>query len=137
MVVTFSQSTNIFLMTEVNFKKYKDGSSYRRMGGEYKKSPVEFTAPYDGTWHVVIEKGSHFSPLNVTGSVEVRPPKRKKISYFDENKEWEADKVEASDSETIEEEQEEKIEVKDELGSEESESEMSDSEEEDEDEEKD
>ena len=136
-VVTFSEATNIFLMTEVNFKRYKDGSSYRRLGGKYKKSPAEFTAPYDGTWHVVIEKGSHFSPLNVTGSVDVRPPKRKEVVYFDEKKEWEADHSEETTTEVVEEEKEEKIEVKDEVESEEPESEKSDLEEDEEDEKKD
>ena len=81
-LVSFSQPTNVFLMTEVNFKRYKDGASHKRLGGKYDRSPAEFVAPYDGTWHAVIEKGSHFSPLNITGSVEVLPPKRKDVPYF-------------------------------------------------------
>jgi hypothetical protein len=81
-LVKFSKPTNIYLMTEVNFKRYKDGASFRRLGGEYKQSPAEFVAPYDGTWHAVIERGSHFNPIDVTGSVEVLPPLRKETPYF-------------------------------------------------------
>ena len=81
-IINFSKPTNVFLMTEVNFKKYKDGASHKRMGGHFDRSPAEFTAPYDGTWHAVIEKGSHFNPMDVTGSVEILPPVLKDPTYF-------------------------------------------------------
>ncbi|MEQ8324611.1 MAG: DUF1883 domain-containing protein [Vicingaceae bacterium] len=84
-IITFSKPTTVYLMTEVNFKRYKDGSSFRRLGGKYDQSPVEFTAPYDGTWHAVIERGSHYNPISIEGSVEVLSPKRKEIPYFEEN----------------------------------------------------
>lgn len=77
--VTFNRPANIFLMTEVNFKKYKEGASHKRIGGWYDKAPVEFTAPYDGLWHAIIEKGGHFNPEPITGSVEVLSPLMKDI----------------------------------------------------------
>jgi hypothetical protein len=89
--VNFSKPSTVFLMTEVNFKKYKDGSSFKRIGGAYEKSPVEFIAPYDGTWYAIIEKGSHFKPSNVTGSVEVLPPISKEPSYFGDDSDWKND----------------------------------------------
>ena len=81
--VKFSRPATIYLMTEVNFKRYMEGRSFRRMGGEYTKSPAEFTAPYDGTWHAVIEKGAYKNPEPMEGSIEKLPPKRKEEVYFD------------------------------------------------------
>src|SRR5690606_17886564 len=80
--VYFNKPCTVYLMTEVNFKRYKDGASFRRIGGEFKDSPAQFVAPYDGTWHAVIEKGSHFKPISVEGRVEVLPPVLKEKSYF-------------------------------------------------------
>lgn len=80
--VYFNKPCTVYLMTEVNFKRYKDGASFRRIGGEFKDSPAQFVAPYDGTWHAVIEKGSHFKPVSVEGRVEVLPPVLKEKSYF-------------------------------------------------------
>lgn len=131
--VSFSKPSTVFLMTEVNFKKYKDGSTFKRIGGAYDKSPVEFIAPYDGTWYAVIEKGSHFNPSNVTGSVEVLPPISKEPSYFDDDSDWKNDSVESSESNTI---SDVKTKVKNEVESEESGAEQSGSEDEDENEEK-
>ena len=90
-LVKFSRPANIYLMTEVNFKRYKEGQSFKRIGGEFTESPAEFTAPYDGTWHAIIEKGAHTNPEHITGSVETLPPKRKETPYFDEEAEWEKD----------------------------------------------
>ena len=80
--VHFSRPCNVYLMTEVNFKRYKDGASFRRLGGHFDKSPAEFIAPYDGTWHAVIEKGTHFNPKPIDGRVEILPPPRKETPYF-------------------------------------------------------
>ena len=130
-VISFSQPSNIFLMTEVNYKKYKEGGNFSRLGGQYSKSPVEFTAPYDGTWHAVIEKGSHFSPTHVTGSVEVLSPLSKDTEYFNADLERANDLSKKSATET---EYSEDIDVKNEV---ESEAEQSDSDDKEEDEEKD
>lgn len=86
-LVHFNKPCTIYMMTEVNFRRYKDGASFRRMGGKFEESPVEFVVPYDGTWHAVIEKGSHFNPLNIEGRVEILPPKRKEVPYYAEEEE--------------------------------------------------
>ena len=85
--VSFSRPCTVYLMTEVNYKRYKEGASFRRLGGEFKTSPAEFIAPYDGTWHAVIEKGSHYNPKAVEGSVEVLPPLMKDIPYLSDEDE--------------------------------------------------
>ncbi len=88
--VHFSRPCTVYLMTEVNFKRYKDGASFRRLGGQFDQSPAEFIAPYDGTWHAVIEKGSHFSPQPIEGRVEVLSPLMKDIPYFTDDEDVEA-----------------------------------------------
>jgi len=80
--VHFNRPCTVYLMTEVNFKRYKEGASFRRLGGQFEQSPAEFIAPYDGTWHAVIEKGSHFNPKPIEGRVEVLPPPRKETPYY-------------------------------------------------------
>lgn len=108
--VHFDKPCTIYLMTEVNFKRYKDGASFRRLGGPFDKSPAEFVAPYDGTWHAVIERGSHFNPINVSGRVEVLAPLMKDTPYlFDEepasNDEEVTDEVAIEESDENEEEE--------------------------------
>jgi hypothetical protein len=73
--VTFDKPTNVYLLHKSDFAKYKLGKSFRYLGGKAGKSPVEFTVPNDGTWHAVIEKGSHFKPLEVKGSAKLFRPK--------------------------------------------------------------
>ena len=103
--VHFNKPCTIYLMTEVNFKRYKDGASFRRLGGHFDKSPAEFIAPYDGTWHAVIERGSHFSPINVEGKVEILPPPRKETPYIMDDEE--KPKVEEVIDEVVEDESQE------------------------------
>ncbi len=86
--VHFNRPCNIYLMTETNYKRYREGGSFRRIGGKFEKSPAEFIAPHDGAWHAVIEKGgSHRNPQPIDGRVEVLPPKMKDIPYLFEPKE--------------------------------------------------
>ena len=72
--VTFDQPTNVYLMHKLDFAKYKLGKACRYIGGKASTSPVEFTVPNDGTWYAVIEKGTHFNPLDVTGSAKLFRP---------------------------------------------------------------
>ncbi len=70
-VVHFSEPTRVMLLSDMEYKNYKEHSTYRYRGGDLVESPHEFEIPSDGTWHVVIEKGGYFNPRPVTGSVEV------------------------------------------------------------------
>ena len=72
-VVEFSAPTKILLLHRLEFNRYKKGRTYRYRGGFAEKSPVEFTIPAQGTWHVVIEKGTYKNPLEVTGSAKLIP----------------------------------------------------------------
>lgn len=86
--VHFSRPCTVYLMSDKNFKRYREGASYKRVGGPHDKSPAEFIAPYDGTWHAVIEKGSHFNAKPITGRVEVMSPllKNDNFDFLDPDK---------------------------------------------------
>lgn len=72
-VVTFSKPTKVLLIESTEFEKYKRGKTYRYRGGFSKTSPVEFVVPHTGIWHAIIEKGSYYNPLNVTGNATLEP----------------------------------------------------------------
>ncbi len=74
-IVEFSQPTKVMLLHESQMKPYKQGRTYEYRGGVSDNSPVEFTVPFDGVWHAVIEKGTHKNPLDVSGSAKLKRPK--------------------------------------------------------------
>lgn len=90
--VHFSKPTTVYLMTDVNFKRYKEGASFKRLGGKFEKSPAEFVAPYDGTWHAVIERGSHYKPISIEGRVEVFSPLLKDTPFYEPDELGDAEK---------------------------------------------
>ncbi len=72
--VSFSRPTKVILLHASQFKKYKKGQTYQYRGGFEEQSPVEFTVPFDGVWHAVIEKGSYKNPIQVDGNAELHRP---------------------------------------------------------------
>lgn len=73
--IEFDKPTKVLLLHASDFKRYKAGRTYQYRGGYSENSPVEFTVPYDGTWHAVIEKGTYNNPLKVTGNANITPHK--------------------------------------------------------------
>jgi len=71
--VTFDRPTKVLLIEKREFERYKKGITYRYRGGYSENSPVEFTIPFDGVWHAVIEKGTYHHPINVTGNAKLIP----------------------------------------------------------------
>jgi len=69
--VDFSRPTKVLLIHSRQFEKYKQGKTYHYRGGEAEKSPKEFTVPFDGIWHAIIEKGTFKNPLDVSGNAEL------------------------------------------------------------------
>lgn len=74
-VVDFDKPTKVLMLHADEFKRYKAGRTYRYRGGAADKSPVEFTVPFDGKWHAVIEKGTFRHPLEVKGNAKRIPHK--------------------------------------------------------------
>lgn len=71
--VTFSKPTRVLILSHKEFKRYQNGQSFKYFGG-HMDSPYEFTVPSSGEWHVVVEKGSYYSPESITASFTATPP---------------------------------------------------------------
>jgi len=72
-VVNISQPARVLLLGDYHYRQYKDHKTYSYRGGMIEGSKEEFTVPNDGLWHVVIEKGSYYNPMEITASVDIIP----------------------------------------------------------------
>ena len=62
--VTISKKTRVLILTEKDFKRYKNNQTFTYFGG-VKEGSYDFTATKSGVWHVVVEKGSYHKPENI------------------------------------------------------------------------
>ena len=69
--IHFNQPTKVLLLTDYNYKKYKDHVTYSYQGGQMEESPYIVKVPATGLWHIVIEKGGYFKPKNIVASVDL------------------------------------------------------------------
>jgi hypothetical protein len=72
-VVNISQPARVLLLGDYQYKQYKEHKTYTYRGGMIEASKEEFTVPNDGLWHVVIEKGSYYNPMEISASVDILP----------------------------------------------------------------
>lgn len=79
-VVDFDKPTVVLLIHSDQFKNYKGGKTYRYRGGHSENPSVEFTVPYDGVWHAIIEKGTYKNPLEVSGKAKLHKPKHRTLN---------------------------------------------------------
>jgi hypothetical protein len=63
---------NVRLLDPLNFENYKRGSKYVGDGGWSDKKDVEFTLPYKGPFHVVVDLGGTAGTLKATCDVRRR-----------------------------------------------------------------
>jgi diguanylate cyclase (GGDEF)-like protein len=54
--IVLSCINNVRLMDHANFQRYLESKPYKCIGGRIEKSPVRFTIPLNGQWHVVVDK---------------------------------------------------------------------------------
>jgi hypothetical protein len=78
--VRIDRRTKVRFMTAVDFKRYKNGRSFNFFGGTFETSPVLFVLPYDSVWHVVVEKGTHYNPIDMNAQCRILPPDRQVLS---------------------------------------------------------
>ena len=78
--VRIDRPTQVRFMTAVDFKRYKNGRSFNFFGGTFEGSLVRFVLPYDSVWHVVVEKGTHYEPMDMNAQCRVLPPDRQVLS---------------------------------------------------------
>ena len=56
--VTLDHPANVQLLDEENFNLYKQGQTYRYVGGGYvRSSPFRVRVPFKGRWHLVVDLG--------------------------------------------------------------------------------
>lgn len=74
--VEIDRPAKVKFMTAFDHKQYKLGRSHKYFGGRFEESPVRFVVPYDSVWHVVVEKGTHYQPLDVAARCRLMLPDR-------------------------------------------------------------
>ncbi|NEN22498.1 DUF1883 domain-containing protein [Cryomorpha ignava] len=84
-VVDFDKPTKVLLIHTSQFAKYKGGRTYQYHGGHAETSPTEFTVPFDGVWHAIIEKGTYHNPLNVSGKAKLIKPRYSTLNGAEQN----------------------------------------------------
>lgn len=66
--ISISQPTRILVMTKVQYKRYANNRTFTYFGGQ-KDGGYDFSVPKDGYWHIIVEKGSYRSPMNIETTV--------------------------------------------------------------------
>lgn len=100
--VTFDSPTKIMLMSDRDFKKYRDNSgSITYWGGNQTQSPVILEIPSAGTWHVIIELG-WYEKKKIKADVELLdelPENMRRLSSPDNDRNIEAPEEEEAPEE--------------------------------------
>ena len=74
--VDLDRSTKVKFMTALEYKRYQQGRTHTYFGGTYDAGDVRFVVPFDSVWTVVVEKGGHGAPLDVSAKCRVLEPDR-------------------------------------------------------------
>lgn len=69
--VKHSQPTRVLILEERDFKRYKNNQSFNYFGGHQEEAPFEFILPRSTNWHVVVEKGSYYAPIDLKAEISV------------------------------------------------------------------
>ncbi|BAQ75080.1 DUF1883 domain-containing protein [Pseudomonas protegens] len=64
-VIECSQVCNIRLMSDANFRSFKNGGRHTYHGGAFDKFPAKITAPSTGFWNITIDTVNR-RPISVT-----------------------------------------------------------------------
>ena len=64
--------SNVILVDQANFARYRAGQGFLYEGGHYRQSPVHLEVPEDGHWYVVVDLGGYRG--RVRGNVEIESP---------------------------------------------------------------
>lgn len=72
--VNIDCATRVLFMKDSEFRKYKEGRSFTCAGKLYEPGKIEFVVKEPSTWHVVVERGSYFHPLQINATACLVPP---------------------------------------------------------------
>lgn len=74
--VELDRPAKVKFMTAFDHKNYKLGRTHKFYGGMFDESPVRFVVPFDANWNVVVERGTHYNPLDVQAQCRLLLPDR-------------------------------------------------------------
>jgi len=63
-VTLTGNAANVHLMTRDEFQKFKTDNTHRGAGGLIRQSPVYFTIPESGNWHITIDFGGYIGKVD-------------------------------------------------------------------------
>ena len=63
LVVDCSHQCNVHVMSDMEYRKYKSGGSFRSLGGGAKRFPVRITVPTSGHWNVTLDLGGRAATI--------------------------------------------------------------------------
>lgn len=78
--VEIDRPTKVKFMTAYDMKLYRTGKTHKYFGGMFDESPVRFVVPFDSVWNIVVEKGTHYAPLEVNARCRQLLPDRSALS---------------------------------------------------------
>jgi len=68
-VIQCSEMCNIRLMSDKNFRSYKNGGRHTYLGGAFDRFPAKITIPDNGVWNITIDVVSR-KAISVTRKVD-------------------------------------------------------------------
>ena len=64
-VIESSQPCNIRLMSDANFRSFKNGGRHGYLGGHFDRFPAKIKVPSSGFWNITLDTVTH-RPISVT-----------------------------------------------------------------------
>lgn len=102
--VTFDQPAKILLLSDRNFKKYKNNSgTITYQGGFVEEPPLVMEIESAGTWHVIIELG-WYDKKDIMASVDLMdalPPEYRKVHELEAGELEEEESIEETTEEEV------------------------------------
>lgn len=68
-LVDCSHQCNVLIMTDTNFRNYKNGRRYRYYGGFYNRLPAQISVPNTDNWNIVLDLGGRSA--NIRHSIRI------------------------------------------------------------------
>ncbi|MFK4973685.1 DUF1883 domain-containing protein [Lactococcus garvieae] len=56
--VKLRHQSNVFLVDEQNYRRYRSGNKFTYFGGNYRNTPVRITVNGQGRWYLIVDNGS-------------------------------------------------------------------------------
>lgn len=67
--VDLDSQANVLLLDSTNYSNYRNGRTYRYLGGLAKVSPCHLQVPHVGRWHVVVDRGGYGGSVRASAAL--------------------------------------------------------------------